>query len=90
MHAASIIVLFLLVLTGVVLTCGAAGRRVAFLLSAFVGVPLGFTLDWNELGTGPALWLLSGTVATLCLSLTDTFHVKQRAPGDVRQIARDE
>jgi|AAFX01.2.fsa_nt_gi hypothetical protein len=90
MHTASILMLFALVAAGVVMTCGLAARRVLLLLFAFVGVPLGLTLDWNDLGTGPVLWILSGTAAAICMALTDTLQLRPPGSRDVREIAHDD
>jgi hypothetical protein len=90
MHTASILMLFALVAAGVVMTCGLAARRVLLLLFAFVGVPLGLTLDWNDLGTGPVLWILSGTAAAICMALTDTLELRPPRSGGIRKIAHDD
>ena len=90
MHTASILMLFALVAAGVVTTCGLAARRMLLLLFAFVGVPLGLTLDWNDLGTGPVLWILSGTAAAICMALTDTLQLRPPGSRDVHEIAHDD
>ena len=90
MHTASILMVFALVAAGVVTTCGLAARRVLMLLSAFVGIPLGLTLDWNDLGTGPVLWILSGTAAAICMALTDTLELRPPRSRGVREIAHDD
>ena len=90
MHTASILMVFALVAAGVVTTCGLAARRVLMLLSAFVGIPLGLTLDWNDLGTGPVLWILSGAATAVCMALTDTLQLKRTPRSDVGEIAHDD
>lgn len=90
MHTAYVLTVFALVATGVMATCGLAARRVLLLLSAFVGVPLGLTLDWNDFGTGPVLWLISGTAAAVCMALTDTLELKRPESRDVSGIAHDD
>jgi hypothetical protein len=90
MHTAHVLTLFAFVAVGVVMTCGLAARRVLLLLFAFVGIPLGLTFDWNDLGTGPVLWILSGTAAAICMSLTDTLELRPPRSRDVREIAHDD
>jgi len=90
MQTACILTAFALVATGIVMTCGLAARRMLLLLSAFVGIPLGLVLDWNDLGTGPVLWLLSGTAAAVCMALTDTLELKRHGASDVSEIAHDD
>jgi hypothetical protein len=90
MHATLTLMVFALVAAGVVATCGLAARRVLVLLSAYVGIPLGLTLDWNDLGTGPVLWLLSGTATAVCMALTDTLQLRRTPGDDVHEIAHDD
>jgi hypothetical protein len=90
MQTTGMLTMFALVAAGVVMTCGLAARRVLLLLSAFIGIPLGLTLDWNDPGTGPMLWILSGTVTAVCMALTDTLDLKRTPSTDVREIAHDD
>lgn len=90
MYTAHVLTLFALVAAGVLMTCGLAARRVLLLLSAFVGIPLGLTLDWNDLGTGPVLWILSGTAAAICMALTDTLELRPPRSRGMREIAHDD
>jgi hypothetical protein len=90
MHTAQVLMVFALIAVGVVMTCGLAARRVLLLLSAFVGIPLGLTFDWNDLGTGPVLWILSGTAVAICMALTDTLELRPPRSGGVHEIAHDD
>lgn len=84
MRSMQILLAFATIAFGVVATCGHAARRVMFLLSAFVGVPLGMTADWNDLGGGTLLWMISGATAAACMAVTDAIDPARHARDDGR------